>query len=138
MEMSGLWWWVFLGGAIGTGIRYWISHLVFRENEIELFPFQLESDVFPWATLLVNVVASFIVGVVAAAPAEVIGETGRAAWLSGFCGGLSTFSAFSQQIFLMLLEGAVLAAIFDVLISLVLGVVAVILGLRLGYWLWLP
>jgi fluoride exporter len=136
--MDNTWWWIFLGGAIGTVIRYWVSYVVFRENEIEFFPFNLEADIFPWATLLVNVVASFVVGLVAAAPDEVIGEGTRTTLLTGFCGGLSTFSTFSQQIFLMLLAGAVLAALFDILISLVLGIAAVILGLRLGYWLWLP
>jgi CrcB protein len=136
--VTGVWWWIFVGGAIGTGIRYWLSYLVFRENEIELFPYHLESEVFPWATLLVNLVGSFLIGLVASAPAQVLGPGAREALMSGVCGGLTTFSTFSEQIVLMLLEGAVIPALLDILLSLSLGVIAVAYGFKVGHWWWPP
>lgn len=134
--MGGEWLWVFVGGAAGTGLRYTLSHVIARENEISLFPFTLESDVFPWATLLANVVGSFLVGAIATIPAEVLDHTTRMGLLAGFCGGLTTFSTFSLQTFLMLLEGSPIAALFDLVLSVGLCLLAVVAGYKVGYLFW--
>lgn len=134
--MSAFGWWVFVGGSMGTLIRYWISHLVLRENPIEWFPFRLETEVFPWATLFVNVSASFLVGLVATIPPDILGESFRMAVLTGFCGGLSTFSTFSMQTFLMIQQGEVFEALLDILLTVLFGVLALVLGLQAGFSLW--
>lgn len=93
--------WVAIGSAIGGVGRYWCGALVSARW----------SDDFPWGTILVNVAGSFVIGVVGA-----MGETLDRSWLPGhhvrafivvgFCGGYTTFSAFSLQTLDLLREGA--------------------------------
>ncbi len=67
------------GGAIGAVLRYAVSEA-------------LPADRFPWATLVVNVVGSFVLGLVA------FGGAGEGAMLFigvGACGSFTTFSSFS-------------------------------------------
>jgi CrcB protein len=74
------------GSAVGGMLRYWLS-VTF-------------SGAFPWATFGVNVVGSFLIGIL-------IGFAGswpppvRALLIPGFCGGLTTFSTFSADALLL-------------------------------------
>ncbi len=119
--------WVAIGSAIGGVGRYWCGALV-----AERF-----GDAFPWGTLLVNVAGSFLIGIVAA-----MGDSYDRPWLPpqevrafivvGFCGGYTTFSAFSLQTLALLREGAWAYAIGNVVLSVVLCLVAVWLGYLVG------
>jgi CrcB protein len=83
--------WVGLGGALGSVARFWCSGFVARHF----------GETFPWGTLSINIVGSFIIGFFA----ELTGPDGR--WLAGpsvrqfvmigICGGYTTFSSFSLQ-----------------------------------------
>jgi len=93
--------WVMLGSALGGLLRYWLGAGVAA----------LTGPSFPWGTLLINVVGSFVIGLFAAA----LGERGlfsdalahngqfldfvdlRAFVMVGLCGGFTTFSSFSLQ-----------------------------------------
>lgn len=69
---------VALGAAVGAPVRYVTAHLL--------------DETLPWGTILVNVVGSFLLG--AFSGLAMTGET-LAFWGTGFCGALTTYSAFS-------------------------------------------
>ena len=83
---------VALGGGIGAALRYLTSEWV-------------SSDGFPWATLSVNLVGSFLMGALAVGLAEQMISKDLALLLgTGLLGGLTTMSAFSVET-IRLLEG---------------------------------
>lgn len=104
---------VFAGAAVGAVLRHLTGRLVRRS--------------FPWATLLVNVVGSFVLGAVAGASPAVVTLVG-----TGFCGGLTTFSTFSWETVALVEEGRVGRAVANVAVSVVVGVAAAGLGYRLS------
>jgi fluoride exporter len=79
-----------LGGAIGTGIRHGMTLAV-----------PPDSGEYPVATFLVNVVGAVLLGVIAELPTGSLPahELTRPALGTGFCGGLTTFSTMSLQIY---------------------------------------
>src|SRR5487761_2176409 len=83
--------WVALGGAIGTTGRYWLSGLVARSI----------GETFPWGTLIINVTGSFAIGFFSTLTSSegrfLVGPTGRQFFMTGVCGGYTTFSSFSLQ-----------------------------------------
>lgn len=86
---------------------------------------------FPWGTLLVNVVASFLLGVLAGAGTAV---SARLAMLigTGFCGALSTYSTFSYETHRLALGGARGQALWNVTLSLTAGIGMAAVGWALG------
>jgi CrcB protein len=113
---------VAVGGAIGSLCRWWLSELFLR----------LGLGFFPWATLLANVSGSFLIGLVA----TLTGPDGRVvvlpelrlAVMVGFCGGYTTFSAFSLQTLALVQGGNFREAAANVILSLVVCLLAVWLG----------
>ncbi|MCY3771671.1 MAG: fluoride efflux transporter CrcB, partial [Gemmatimonadetes bacterium] len=91
--------WIALGSAIGGVGRYWCNSLVTARLGPE----------FPWGTMLVNVAGSLLIGVVAALSASIDrpwpSSEARAFIMVGFCGGYTTFSAFSLQTLELLHNG---------------------------------
>ena len=81
--------WICLGGAVGTGARYLMSGWVLS---------WLGSG-FPWGTLCVNVLGSFLVGVLmhVGLAAEWMSPTLRVALTVGVMGGFTTYSTFSYE-----------------------------------------
>ncbi|HZP15778.1 MAG TPA: fluoride efflux transporter CrcB [Nocardioides sp.] len=110
---------VLLGGAIGSTLRY-VADLVVQTRH---------SSRMPWGTFTVNVVGSFVLGMIAASWAS--GGTAYALWGTGFCGGLTTFSTFSFESVRLSEGGAVRVAVANVVLSLAAGFAAVCLG----WWL---
>ena len=80
--------WVMLGGAIGSGLRFLINRSI---------PIQTAS--FPWSTFLVNFTGSLAIGMLAGLleKKSMDTETIRWFWMAGICGGFTTFSAFSLE-----------------------------------------
>ena len=113
-----------LGGAIGAGARY----LVNVTCTACLAPG------FPWATLVVNVVGSFLMGVVVAAIVPWLG--GSAAWrtflATGILGGFTTFSAFSLDVQALLERKAEGLAAAYIAGSVALSIAALYAGLGLA------
>lgn len=117
---------VALGGALGSVARYWVGVLVvvrFGEG-------------FPTATLLINVVGSFVIGAFAAATLPEGPHPTTDFWrlfvMVGVCGGFTTFSSFSLQTFALLRAGAPAAAAANVGLSVALCLVFVAVGWWVG------
>lgn len=114
---------VAVGAAIGAPLRYLTDRLLQRRLD----------SVFPWGTLAVNVVASFVLGVVVAASAggrlddAVVALVG-----TGFCGALSTYSTFGYETLRLFEDGARAYALLNVAVSVVAGIAAAALGWWLG------
>lgn len=110
------------GGALGSVARFWISNAML----------QRAGGTFPLATLLVNVSGSFAIGLFATLTGAegrwLVGPEWRLAFMTGMCGGYTTFSAFSLQTMNLALAGDWLRASANVVLSLVLCLLAVWLG----------
>lgn len=109
-----------LGGGLGSMLRYGSSLL-------------LNSKLFPYATLAVNIIGSFIIGIVFAM--SIKDETFLNNWklflATGICGGFTTFSAFSVENMALLQSGKVGLALIYILLSVVVGIMATFLGYQL-------
>lgn len=113
---------VMFGGALGTGLRMWLSSfLAVRYGET-----------FPVGTLAVNVVGCFIIGAFAAmtGPEGMImtSPVTRQFVTIGVLGGFTTFSSFGLQTFSLFSDGDWLRAGLNMVLSLVLCLLAVWLG----------
>jgi CrcB protein len=107
--------WVALGGSLGSMARYWMSQAVA----------QVAGETFPWGTLLINVLGSFVIGWFSPWPTS---EGARLFVAVGLCGGFTTFSAFSLQTFTLLRDGENLLALAYIVASVLLCVIATMIG----------
>ena len=88
---------------------------------------------FPLATLVANFLASLILGFfLAQAIAGNGSDIKKALVMTGFCGGFSTFSTFSVESFQLLQEGNYGYALLNILGSVVVCLIGVLIGYRLG------
>jgi len=114
--------WIGLGSALGGMARYWCSGFV--ADRI--------GETFPWGTLLVNVVGSFIIGFFATLTAPdgrlLVGSTARQFIMVGVLGGYTTFSSFSLQTLNLMRDGEWLYAGWNILLSVFLCLVATWVG----------
>lgn len=113
------------GGAIGTALRYGVALLLVREDV---------RNAFPWATFAVNVLGSFLLGMVAEALAErrIWGVDARAVVGTGMLGGFTTYSSFNLETLRMIEAGEHGKAGLYVTATLVVCMVAGVLGLVAG------
>jgi fluoride exporter len=118
--------WVALGGAIGTVGRYWLSGVAGR----------LIGETFPWGTLLVNVIGSFVIGFLAVLTGPdgrvFIGSTARQFLMVGICGGYTTFSSFSLQTLNLINGGEWMKATANIGFSIILCLLSVWAGSMLA------
>jgi CrcB protein len=78
---------IFLGGGVGSVCRYGLAGLI---NE--------KTHAFPMGTLIVNVLGCIVIGVLARQFLNMQSDAmARAALMTGFCGGFTTFSTFSYE-----------------------------------------
>lgn len=116
---------VFMGGGVGSMLRYLTGRLV---------PTTFWGNPFPNAILFVNILASFILGVVAGwVVNRAAGEEARLLIGVGFCGGLSTFSSFSYDTAVFLQNDRLMTALLNVGLNVVLCLLASFGGLWLGH-----
>ena len=113
-----------LGGAIGTGLRYLTSGMAAR---------WLGAD-FPYGTLIVNVVGSFLIGFIqhVGTVSLLIPETTRLFLTVGIMGGLTTYSSFSYETIRLAQIGAWGQAWVNVLVTTALCVGVCFLGIAAG------
>lgn len=111
---------VALGGAIGSALRYLTALLLARHY----------TGSIPLATLAVNLVGCFLIGLL-------IGLCSytshlRLLFITGFCGGFTTFSTFTAESYSMFREGAYGLALLYIAGSVLIGLLALWLGLSLS------
>jgi fluoride exporter len=122
MDMLMNYFWVALGGALGSVARYGMSLAVGR----------LVSDAFPWGTHLVNVLGSFVNGwygtlTLPSGPWPASGDM-RLFVMVGICGGFTTFSSFSLQTFELLRGGEEVRALAYIVASGLLCLAGTVFG----------
>jgi fluoride exporter len=93
----------------------------------------LAGSLFPWGTLTVNVVGSWMLGLlIQVLPATSVSPALRASLTIGFCAGFTTFSTFAYDAVMLARSGRPEAAAAYVGASLVLGVTAMMVGIETG------
>jgi fluoride exporter len=113
---------IMLGGALGTGARFWTSGIVAGRV----------GESFPMGTLVVNVTGSFIIGFFAAFTDSegpfLVPPRFSQFFMIGVCGGYTTFSSFSLQTLDLIRDGDWLKASLNALLSFACCLAAVWLG----------
>lgn len=112
--------WICVGSAAGGGARYLVSGLALK----------ILGPAFPYGTLAVNVIGSFLVAVLmfAGVEAALLSPTVRVALTTGVIGGFTTFSTFSYETMKYLQDGAWGIAVANVLVTVLGCLVACLLG----------
>jgi fluoride exporter len=111
------------GGALGAVARFGFNDLVTR----------LLGNAFPWGILLVNVLGCCVMGALAAALLRIPGnDTMRLFWATGVLGGFTTFSAFALDTLKLVQGGQATNAIIYVVASVLLSLLAVVIGFALA------
>lgn len=115
---------VFLGAGIGGVLRYWGSNYVYK-----FLP-----PTFPYGTLAVNVVGSFLLGmfIFFLDSNQLINQQVRVFLTVGICGGLTTFSTFSYETINFLKERDYLLAGSNIILNLFLTLVALFIAYKLS------
>ena len=110
---------VFLGGGTGSVLRY-------------LMGMWIGSAAFPWATLVVNAVGSFAIGLLGGWASRFgWGETLRLSLTVGLCGGFTTFSTFSKESLAPIESGRYGLFVLYVAGGIVLGISSA----AFGFWM---
>ena len=107
------------GGAAGCMLRYGVQRA-------------LHSFYFPLGTLAVNIAGCFFIGLLWALFAKgSLPESGRLLLMSGFCGGFTTFSAFTQESLQLLQQAKIGLFFIYVAASVTAGLLATFAGYKL-------
>ena len=118
--------WIAVGSALGGVARYWCSGIAAR----------LIGETFPWGTMIVNIVGSFIIGFFATLTGpdgRIFADTlTRQFVMIGFLGGYTTFSSFSLQTLALVQDGEWLLASANIALSVIACLVAVWAGYALA------
>ncbi|MGE5365545.1 MAG: fluoride efflux transporter CrcB [Bacteroidota bacterium] len=115
---------VSLGAAIGGAVRYWGTGFVYKFLPVT----------FPYGTLFVNVLGSFIIGLVMyyLDTNKIISQEMRLFLTTGFCGGLTTFSTFSYETINYLKTRDYLIAGSNIVLNVVLTLLALFAAYKIS------
>ena len=113
---------VFIGGGIGAATRYGTTLLAGR----------LFGAGFPWGTLIVNLGGCFLIGVVLALAEKtnLVEPSTRLFFVTGFLGGLTTFSSFALET-VVAYRSSTFAALANIAANNVAGLGLVAFGAKL-------
>ena len=111
---------VFIGGGLGSCLRYLIALLV-----------RSTSTQFPYATLIANLLGCFLIGLLAGYFNRIglLKENLNLLFVIGFCGGLTTFSSFTLDIYHLIKTSSFLLPLLYFLGNIALGMLLLLLGL---------
>ena len=112
------------GGAVGSVLRYALSSVVVRAM----------GSAFPYGTVLVNVIGSFVIGLLYVWLMERVGARPelRAFLIVGVLGGFTTFSSFSLETVTLLMQESYTKAVANVVVSVLLCIACTWLGILLA------
>ena len=109
--------WVMLAGGLGSGARYLVG-------------VSLAGTTFPYATVIVNLIGSFLLGLIAQLALNgSINAEARTVIGVGLLGGFTTYSSFNQETLTLVANGRTSAAIVNVVITLAGCLAAGLLGM---------
>ena len=111
--------WIAAGGAIGSLARFAVTEWVNRLSN-------------PWGTVTVNIVGSFILGLLLGVWGMDMAAEYRIGLTVGLLGGFTTFSTFALDSIRLWEQGKPGVAALSVLVSVVVGIGAGVLGLAIG------
>lgn len=116
---------VALGGAIGSCLRYGVSELVMKF---------LSESTWPFATYIVNVSGGFAMGVIFGwfSTTGIENTSLRLFLATGILGGFTTFSAFSLELYQIANRGSLGLAVIYGLSSVLLSLIALVIGLYIS------
>ncbi len=111
---------VALGSGVGGMLRYYISDFVQKYS----------SSLFPYGTLAVNIIGSFLIGLILfyLDSIKLISSEIRLFLTVGLCGGLTTFSTFSYETVRLIQDSEYLLAGTNVLLNVMVTLLAVLLA----------
>ncbi|OCG21176.1 fluoride ion transporter CrcB [Gilliamella sp. App2-1] len=113
-------------GSVAGGLLRWFLSL-----KLNIIAFAI-----PLGTLLSNLVAGYIIGfAIAFFNHSTLSAEWRLLVITGFCGGLSTFSTFSAEIVNFLQEGRILWGLVTIFIHVIGSVLMTFLGIMSYQWL---
>lgn len=114
---------VALGGSAGSVLRYLSQKFI---GNLYVHP-------FPWGTLVVNITGCFLIGVLWSIVSRNISmnEDLKLLLMTGFCGGFTTFSAFTLESITLIKQERLLLFFLYVIISVGAGLLATFAGMKL-------
>lgn len=117
---------VFVGAGIGALLRWWLGIQLDRD-----FP------LLPPGTLAANLIGGYVVGAAVAffATFSAIAPEWRLFVITGFCGGLTTFSTFSAEVVLLLQQGRSGWALGEALVHLTGSLLMTFAGIGTVVWM---
>jgi CrcB protein len=112
-----------VGGAVGAALRYLISG----------WTYAILGTGFPWGTLVVNLIGSFLIGLLWQLFADAaVSPNTRILILTGGLGAFTTFSTFALESLNLFRDGDIELGLANVLVSDLLGIALVFLGIIVG------
>jgi CrcB protein len=117
------------GGFIGSVLRYLVG------GAVQVSMKRLD---FPYGTLAVNLIGCFVIGLLAhyGESRGAFSTEARAFIFIGILGGFTTFSSFGNETIDLMREGFMMNALANVGANVILGLLAVLLGRTISYWIW--
>lgn len=112
---------IFLGGGAGSVFRFLISGYTQK---------WWVYNSFPMGTFLVNLLGCFLIGIFSTSFLK--NDSLRFFLIAGFCGGFTTFSALSAESFSLWQSGNYTILLLYILLSILAGIVAVMLGMKIS------
>jgi|TARA_B100000767_G_scaffold258621_1_gene267529 CrcB protein len=115
--------WVFLGGGLGSSLRYGI-HLLFKNI----------TSLYPLTTFTANLIGCLLIGILFGVlhKFNILKEELHFFFIVGFTGGLTTFSSFALENVHLFREGYIIQPLIYSLGSVILGILMVVTGLWLS------
>ena len=118
-----------IGGTLGVNARYWLGTWINRWTNPQ----------FPWATVIINVSGSFLIGFLAVVLTRWMPHPNiRLMVITGFLGGYTTFSTFENEAMTLWERGEGILMAANLIGSVTAGLGAVVLGTALARGLTAP
>lgn len=118
--------WIFLGGGLGSLMRYGLSGYVYRFTE----------GVFPWGTLAVNLLSGLVIGFLwDYFDTSIVAPNTRVFLFVGILGGFSTFSTYAIETVNLVREGESKLALLNVVLSNAVCIALVFAGFFISRYL---